>query len=52
MGGLHWLTFGGGYGVLYRDTVHLGDGVAVLDLHGDELDLGVLNTVLGGDLAT
>jgi len=30
-------------------TGNLGDGVAVLDLNRDKLDLGVVNTVLGGN---
>ena len=50
MGGLHGLTLGGGDGVLHGGAVHLGDGVAVLHLHGDQLDLGVVDAVLGGDL--
>ena len=50
MGGLDGLT--GGLGDLVVDiaTGDLGDGVAVLNLNGDNLDLGVVNTVLGGDL--
>ena len=51
MGSLHCLALGGWDGVLYGGAVHLGDGVAVLHLHGDQLDLGVVDTVLGGDLA-
>ena len=51
MGSLHCLALGGRDGVLYGGAVHLGDGVAVLHLHGDQLDLGVVDTVLGGDLA-
>ena len=50
MGRLHSLALGGGDGVLHGGAVHLGDGVAVLHLHRDELDLGIINTVLGGDL--
>merc|ERR1712013_669864 len=50
MGGLDGLT--GGLGDLVVDiaTGDLGDGVAVLNLNGDNLDLGVVNTVLGGNL--
>ena len=44
------LALGGGDLVVNWGTGDLGDGVAVLDLDGDELDLGVVNTVLGGDL--
>ena len=50
MGGLNGLALGGGDGVLHGGAVHLGDGVAVLHLHGDQLDLGVVDAVLGGDL--
>ena len=50
MGRLHSLALGGGDGVLHGGAVHLGDGVAVLHLHGDELDLGVVDAVLGDDL--
>ena len=50
MGGLNGLAGGLGDGVLNIGAVDLGDGVAVLDLNGDNLDLGVVNTVLGGDL--
>ena len=50
MGGLHSLALGDWDGVLHRGAVHLGHGVAMLHLHRDELDLGVVNTVLGGDL--
>ena len=49
---LHRLTLGGGDGVLHRGAVHLGDGVAVLHLHRDQLHLGRLDTVLSGHLAT
>merc|ERR1719242_752240 len=51
VGSLHCLALGGGDGVLYGGAVHLGDGVTVLHLHWDQLDLGVVDTVLGGDLA-
>merc|ERR1712123_426103 len=49
MGGLHWLTGGLGDLVLNVRAGHLGDGVAVLNLDRDQLDLGVVDTVLGGD---
>jgi len=51
VGGLNLLA--GGLGDLVVDiaTGDLGHGVAVLNLDGDELDLGVVNTVLGGNLA-
>jgi len=50
VGGLNGLT--GGLGDLVVDiaTGDLGHGVAVLNLNGDNLDLGVVNTVLSGDL--
>jgi len=50
VGGLDGLT--GGLGDLVVDiaTGDLGHGVAVLNLNGDNLDLGVVNTVLSGDL--
>jgi len=50
VGGLNLLA--GGLGDLVVDiaTGDLGHGVAVLNLNGDELDLGVVNTVLGGNL--
>jgi len=50
VGGLNLLA--GGLGDLVVDiaTGDLGHGVAVLNLDGDELDLGVVNAVLGGDL--
>merc|ERR1711913_232769 len=50
MGGLN--LFAGGLGDLVVDiaTGDLGHGVAVLNLNGDELDLGVVNAVLGGNL--
>lgn len=50
MGGLNGLAGGLGDGVLNIGALDLGDGVAVLNLNGDNLDLGVVNTVLGGDL--
>merc|ERR1712123_352256 len=49
MGGLHWLTGGLGDLVLNVRAGHLGDGVAVLNLDRDQLDLGVVDTVLSGD---
>merc|ERR1719357_1154740 len=49
-GGHHGLAGGHGELVLYRSTGHLGDGVTVLNLHRDLLDLGVVHTVLSGDL--
>jgi len=50
VGGLN--LFAGGLGDLVVDiaTGDLGHGVAVLNLNGDELDLGVVNAVLGGNL--
>ena len=51
MGGLDGLAGGLGDQVLVVGASDLGDGVAVLHLHGDNLDLGVVNTVLGGHLA-
>jgi len=50
VGGLNGLT--GGLGDLVVDiaTGDLGHGVAVLNLNGDNLDLGVINTVLSGNL--
>jgi hypothetical protein len=50
VGGLHRLTDGLGDGVLHGSAGHLGDNVAVLDLNGHALHLGVVHTVLGGDL--
>jgi len=50
MGSLHWLTGGLRDLVLHIGTGDLSDGVAVLDLNGDFLDLGVIHTVLSGDL--
>ena len=47
MGRLHSLALGGGDGVLHGGAVHLGDGVAVLHLHRDELDLGVIHLKRG-----
>jgi len=46
--------FTGGLGDLIVDIAagNLGDSVAVLNLNGDKLDLGVINTVLGGNLTT
>jgi len=49
-GGHHGLAGGHGELVLYRSTGHLGDGVTVLNLHRDLLDLRVVHTVLSGDL--
>ena len=43
MGRLHSLALGGRDGVLHGGAVDLGDGVTVLHLHWDELDLGVVN---------
>jgi len=50
VGGLNGLT--GGLGDLVVDiaTGDLGHGVAVLNLNWDNLDLGVINTVLSGNL--
>jgi len=50
VGGLNSLASGLGQTVLNISASDLGDGVAVLNLDGDNLDLGVVNTVLGGDL--
>ncbi len=50
VGGLNGLTGGLGQRVLNISASNLGDGVAVLNLNRDNLDLGVVNTVLGGDL--
>jgi len=50
MGGLNGLAGGLGESVLDVRAGDLGDGVAVLNLDGHDLDLGVLDTVLGGDL--
>jgi len=49
-GGHHGLAGGHGELVLYRSTGDLGDGVTVLNLYGDLLDLRVVHTVLSGDL--
>jgi len=51
MSGLHGLTDGLGDLVLHVRAGDLGDGMAVLNLDRDKLDLGVVNTVLGGDLS-
>ena len=48
--GHNGLALGGGDLVGHIGTGHLGHGVAVLNLDGDGLDLGVVNAVLGGDL--
>jgi len=50
VGGLNSLAGGLGQRVLNISASNLGDGVAVLNLNRDNLDLGVVNTVLGGDL--
>ncbi len=50
MGGLNRLADGLGDGVVNRGAGDLGDNVAVLDLNRDNLHLGVVHTVLGGDL--
>jgi len=52
MGGLNSLA--GGLGDLVVDITagNLGDGVAVLNLNRDKLDLGVVNTVLGDNFTT
>jgi len=52
MGGLHGLTCGGWDLVLNWGADNLCDGVAVLNLNWDKLDLGVVNTVLGDYCAT
>jgi len=52
VGSLHWLAGGLGDLVLHWGAGDLGDGVAVLHLHRDQLDLGVVHAVLGGDLTT
>jgi len=49
-GGHHGLAGGHGELVLYRSTGDLGDGVTVLNLHRNLLDLRVVHTVLSGDL--
>jgi len=48
MGGFNWFAGGLGEWVLDVGASNLGDGVAVLNLDGDNLDLGVVNAVLGG----
>jgi len=50
MGGLNGLTSGLGDLVVDIATGDLGHGVAVLNLNGDNLDLGVVNAMLGGNL--
>jgi len=50
VGGLHRLAGGLGDGVLDVSAGNLGDSVAVLNLDGDDLHLGVVDAVLGGDL--
>jgi len=50
MGGLNGLTSGLGDRVLHWGTGDLGDDMAVLNLDGDNLDLGVIHTVLSGDI--
>jgi len=50
VGSLHWLAGGLGDLVLDWGAGDLGDGVAVLHLDRDQLDLGVVNAVLSGDL--
>ena len=46
-----WFTLGGWDLIVDIGTLDLGDGVAVLDLDWDQLDLGVIDTVLSDDLA-
>lgn len=50
VGSLNSLTGSLGECVLNISTSNLGDGVAVLNLNGNNLNLGVINTVSGGDL--
>lgn len=50
VGGLNSLAGGLGQRVLNISASNLGDSVAVLNLNRDNLDLGVVNAVLGGDL--
>jgi len=50
VGGLNRLAGGLGESVLNVTAGNLGDGVAVLNLNGDNLHLGVVDAVLGGDL--
>ena len=52
MGGLNLLAGGLGDVVLNIGTGHLGDSVTVLNLNRDKFDLGVINTMLSGDLMT
>merc|ERR1719308_205924 len=52
MGCLNWLTDGLGDLVVDILASDLGHGVAGLNLNRDSLNLGVVNAVLGGDLAT
>ena len=52
MGSLNWLTDGLGDLVVDILASDLGHGVAGLNLNRDSLNLGVVNAVLGGDLAT
>ena len=46
----HGLTLGGGDLVVDWGTFNLGDGVAMLNLHGNSLDDRVIHTMLGDDL--
>jgi len=46
-----WFTLGGWDLIVDIGTLDLGDGVAVLNLDWDQLDLGVIDTVLSDDLA-
>jgi hypothetical protein len=50
VGGLNSLAGSLGECVLNISTSNLGDGVTVLNLDGNNLNLGVINTVSGGDL--
>ena len=50
VGGLNSLAGSLGECVLNISTSNLGDGVTVLNLDGNNLNLGVINTVGGGDL--
>jgi hypothetical protein len=50
VGGLSSLAGGLGQRVLNISAGNLGHSVAVLNLNRDNLDLGVVNAVLGGDL--
>ena len=47
----NWFTLGGGDFIVDIGTLDLGDSVAVLHLDWDQLDLGVINTVLSDNLA-